>query len=64
MVDSEIDVRDTDAMMIIYALVPALAVGREQDPYFEYLFPDVHDQMDLPNLDARETSPAQPDDVE
>jgi len=64
MVASEIDVRDTEAMMIIYALVPALAVGREQDPYFEYLFPDVHNQMDLPDLDAQETSPAQPDDVE
>jgi len=64
MVASDIDVQDTEAMMIIYALVPALAVGREQDPYFEYLFPDVHDQMDLPDLDAQETSPAQPDDVE
>ena len=64
MVASEIDVRDTEAMMIIYALVPALAVGREQDPYFEYLFPDVHDQMDLPDLDEQETSPAQPDDAE
>jgi len=64
MVASEIDVRDTEAMMIIYALIPALAVGREQDPYFEYLFPDVHNQMDLPDLDTQETSPAQPDDVE
>jgi len=51
MVASEIDVRDTEAMMIICALVPALVVGREHDPYFEYLFPDVHDQMDLPDLD-------------
>ncbi len=64
MVASEIDVRDTEAMMIIYALVPALAVGREHDPYFEYLFPDVHDQMDLPDIDAQEMSPVQPDDVE
>jgi uncharacterized protein with von Willebrand factor type A (vWA) domain len=64
MVASEIDVLDTEAMMIIYALVPALVVGREQDPYFEYLFPDVHDQMDLPDLEEQETSPAQPDDAE
>jgi len=64
MVASEIDVRDTEAMMIIYALVPALAVGRQQDPYFEYLFPDVHGQIDLPDLDEQETSPTQPDDVE
>jgi len=64
MVSSEIDVRDTETMMIIYALVPALAVGRGHDPYFEYLFPDVHNQMDLPDLDEQETSPAQPDGVE
>lgn len=60
MVAGEIDVRDSEAMMIIYALVPALAVGWNHDPYFEYLFPDVHDQMELPDLDDQETSPAQP----
>ena len=64
MVASEIGVRDTEAMTIIYALVPSLTVGREHDPYFEYLFPDVHNQMDLPDLDAQETSPARPADVE
>jgi len=63
MVASEIGVRDTEAMMIIDALVPALGVGWEQDPYFEYLFPDVHDKMDLPDPDAQETSPGRPDDV-
>jgi len=57
---SEINVRDTEAMMIIDAVVPALAIGREHYPYFEYLFPDVHDQMDLPNLDVQKKSPAQP----
>ena len=51
MVASDIDVRETEAMMIIYALKPALAVGREHDPFFEYLFPDVHDEMELPDLD-------------
>ena len=51
MVASDIDVRETEAMMIIYALRPALAVGREHDPFFEYLFPDVHDEMELPDLD-------------
>ena len=51
MVASDIDVRETEAMMIIYALKPALSVGREHDPFFEYLFPDVHDEMDLPDLD-------------
>jgi hypothetical protein len=51
MIASDIDVRDTEAMMIVYALRPALALGREHDPYFAYLFPDVHDQLDLPEPD-------------
>lgn len=60
MVASEIDVRETEAMMIIYALVPALVVGREHDPYFEYLFPDVDEQMELPKISKQEPSPPQP----
>lgn len=60
MVASEIDIPDTESMMIVYALVPTLAVGRDYDPYFEYLFPDVHDQLELLDLDAHETSPTQP----
>lgn len=60
MVASDIDVRDSDAMLIVNALVPVLAVGRDHDPYFEYLFPDVHDEMDLPDLDETETTPAEP----
>jgi IclR helix-turn-helix domain. len=62
MVATDIDVRDTETMMIIYALRPALALGREHDPYFAYLFPDVHDQLDLPEPDGEdgdsEQSPA------
>jgi hypothetical protein len=57
MVANDIDVRETEAMMIIYALKPALAVGREHDSFFEYLFPDVHDEMDLPDLDERTDAP-------
>lgn len=57
MVASDIDVRDTEAMMIIYALRPALALGGEHDPYFEYLFPDVHDDLDLPDLDDGDIAP-------
>jgi hypothetical protein len=57
MVATDIDVRETEAMMIIYALTPALAVGREHDPFFEYLFPDVHDEMDLPDLDDVDDAP-------
>ncbi|ELY77216.1 hypothetical protein C486_17265 [Natrinema gari JCM 14663] len=58
MVATDIDVRETEAMMIIYALQPALAVGREHDPFFEYLFPDVADQMELPDLDGADGAPA------
>lgn len=58
MVASDIDVRETEAMMTIYALKPALAVGREHDPFFEYLFPDVHDQMELPDLGENDDAPA------
>lgn len=60
MVATDLNVRDTEAMLIIDALVPALTVGRDHDPYFEYLFPDVHAEMELPDLADRETTPAQP----
>lgn len=62
MVASDIDVRETEAMMIIYALEPALAVGRKHDPFFEYLFPDVHDEMDLPDLDEMADAPTHSSD--
>ena len=57
MIASDIDVRDTEAMMIVYALRPALALGGEHDPYFEYLFPDVHDDLDLLGLDDGDIAP-------
>ncbi len=57
MVASDIGVRETEAMMIIYALTPALVVGREHDPFFEHLFPDVHDKMDVPALDENDRAP-------
>src|SRR5699024_12173633 len=57
MIASDIDVRDTEAMMIVYALRPALALGREHDPHFAYLFPDVHDQLDLPEPDHEGREP-------
>jgi hypothetical protein len=62
MVANDIDVRETEAMMIIYALKPALAVGREHDPFFEYLFPDVDDEMDLPDLDEMADAPTDSSD--
>ena len=64
MVATDIDVRATEAMMIIYALKPALAVGRDHDPFFEYLFPDVDDEMDLPTLDTVQNAPPRSSDTE
>jgi hypothetical protein len=51
-------------MMIIYALKPVLAVGRDHDPFFEYLFPDVYDEMDLPDLDEISGAPAHSSDAD
>lgn len=62
MVASDIDVRETEAMMIIYALKSALAVGREHDPFFEHLFPDVHAEIDLPDLDEIAGAPTHSSD--
>ena len=62
MVAADIEVRETEAMMIIYALKPALAVGREHDPFFGYLFPDVHDKMELPEMNQTDDTPAESSD--
>jgi hypothetical protein len=64
MVAADIDVRETEAMMIIYALKPALVVGRDHDPFFEYLFPDVDDEMDLPDLDEISDAPTHSSDLD
>jgi hypothetical protein len=62
MVVSDIDVRETEAMMIIYALTPALAVGREYDPCFDTSSRTYNDEMELPDIgeiaSARTDSPA------
>jgi hypothetical protein len=62
MVATDIGVRATEAMMIIYALKPALAVGRDHDPFFEYLFPDVDDEMDLPAAEEVSGAPGDSSD--
>lgn len=54
----DVDVRPTEAMLVIEALAPVLAVGRDRDPYFEVLFPDVATAMDLPDVNDRPTVPA------
>ncbi|MEZ3144506.1 hypothetical protein [Halobaculum sp. MBLA0143] len=57
-VAADVGVRPTEAMLVIEALAPVLAVGRERDPYFEALFPDVATAMELPDLTDRATVPA------
>ncbi|ERH13288.1 MAG: hypothetical protein J07HB67_02326, partial [halophilic archaeon J07HB67] len=56
-VAADVGVRPTEAMLVIEALAPVLAVGRERDPYFEALFPDIETEMELPNLDDHTTTP-------
>jgi hypothetical protein len=51
-------------MMIVYALKPALVVGRDHDPFFEYLFPDVAGEMDLPALDHVSDAPTRSSDLD
>ena len=57
-VAADVGVRPTEAMLVVEALAPVLAVGRERDPYFEALFPDVATAMELPDLNDRTTVPA------
>jgi len=61
MVASDIDVRDSEAMVVVNALAPVVAVGRDRDPYFATMFPESGDAMDLPELDSVETTPPLPD---
>jgi hypothetical protein len=63
-VASDVDVRETEAMLIVEALEPALVVGREHDPYFAHLFPDVGDEMDLPDGSALEGVPSRADQID
>jgi hypothetical protein len=50
MVATEIDVPPAEGMAIVYALEPALAAGTQHDPYFDRLFPDIHDEIDSDNI--------------
>jgi hypothetical protein len=47
MVANELDVTSAEGMAIIYALQPALAAGHEHDPYFDRLFPEIGDEIDV-----------------
>lgn len=46
MVATELDIPPAEGMAIVYALRPALAAGKQHDPYFDHLFPDLHDEID------------------
>jgi hypothetical protein len=63
-VAAEIQIRDTEMMLLTEALGPVLAVGRDHDPHFEYLFPDVASEMDLPDLTTTATTPPAPSEAE
>lgn len=65
MVANDIDVQHLEGMMIVYALIPALAMGQQYDPYFDSLFPDVHDQIEIADeVDDKAIAPnrQRPDD--
>jgi hypothetical protein len=47
MVATELDVAPAEGMAIVTALGPALAAGKQHDPYFDRLFPDLHDEIDV-----------------
>ncbi|MWV40985.1 hypothetical protein FYC77_19720 [Natrialba swarupiae] len=41
--------------------MPALTVDWTHDPFFEHLFPDAHDQMDLSSRNEGDGAPAESD---
>lgn len=55
MVATELDVAPAEGMAIVTALGPALAAGKQHDPYFDRLFPDLHDEI---GVDAAPDTPA------
>lgn len=58
MLANDIDVPAAEGMTIVHALAPALVVGQRRDPYFEYLFPDVHDEIQIPyDIDDERLAP-------
>lgn len=40
-----LDIHTGEAILIVHALRPALATGREYDPHFDVIFPDVADEI-------------------
>jgi len=46
MVANELDVSPAKGMAVVYALERVVAAGREYDPYFDRLFPDIADDIE------------------
>lgn len=46
-VAEELDVAPAEGMAVVQALRPALAAGQKFDPYFDRLFPDITDEIDV-----------------
>jgi hypothetical protein len=46
MVANELGVSPAEGMAIVYALEQVVAAGREHDPYFDRLFPDIADDIE------------------
>jgi len=47
MVADPLDIPTGEAISIVLALRPALAVGQEYDPYFDVIFPDIASEIEL-----------------
>lgn len=52
----ELDVQPVEGIAIVDALAPVLAAGREFDPYFASLFPEIADEI-TPDVDVAEPAP-------
>lgn len=50
MVATELGVAPAEGMAIVNALEPVLAAGKQHDPYFDRLFPDLHDEIDVADI--------------
>lgn len=61
MAADELDVTPVEAMAVILALRPALAAGREFDPYFDRLFPEIAGDVDV-DVDVRSPGPSRETD--
>jgi hypothetical protein len=46
-ISEELGVAPTEGMAVVQALRPALAAGQKFDPYFNRLFPDIADEIDV-----------------